>query len=913
MQQPNSSPVKHALGLPIPASPADSGFLPRREFLPSSSQLQNSNFGILALSNTSIIRLSAFPQPVVAVLQRFLDERRLLKSYRDNRSPVKDKDIIERDKPLERSEDEDVVEFTLAAKFWANAKTLETEKLIIQILILLNSQGYSLLSPIDFGREPGDKLTLVFERPTHVGSPGQSNVNHTGGTPPGAQQVSHSGSSGGAPGTIAVRQVLFGLSFTSQTSFRCINPPLTSTPGILQALRNSWPKGVEAENKVSDGCYAFKLRGYSFLSDDTFQSDFLALALSLLRSLQKLSFTLVASFSLSNSHARNKDLWIFSSADTSAVSPTQLLNSISSSPTSYSIGTIGTSSLTHLRAASVDAVQGKSPQIPGHQRNATVPTVGSPPPQAGPTVVRGATTPTPRSHGSVLVKKHSSAKGSPKPGGANPLPSAESLTQGQTAKGSTPPQVSNTPNAGSNVLYGSSSMPSKSPGIMPSSSSKPVIAASASKNQTYGQTQQVLYSTPTSGNVLYSTPPSSPPGSYNPFPASSSTASTPFMTSGSQLSTPRAQMDTGFIGASSPSSPKGSSMLSSTQASAKPPYIDLPANASAYQAIEEEGPTPPLLSASAFRDTVSDPDRDTVLGRESTFSGGASVMSGKSGESYDVPIMWTGGLGAVGLGTTLEEREEEEAASAEGKSSPGPTVPGAWVDDSVPASPASKGSREMGKSTKKKERPFEARVEGAQLVTVSMQTGSAADIATVGDDPGRRKSQEAVVRSTGGPTKESGWVMVNVTGDQQGNKSTSSRPAPAPPGSMPPLNPSPPSSSVMETPQLSKVAAAVTMTQEPNRGSRSGDESTSSNDPTALASKAGKANAVNGGTKGKSGFRKLFGRSEKEKEKEKVGTSTTSSPTPPQVKRSFWGKGISSDNKSAPSAPARASQRMTIE
>jgi len=196
----------------------------------------------------------------------------LLRMFRENRSPMKDKDDIERDRGPEirgfdRPEEEDLAEFTLTAKFWANPKTVETEKLMIQILILLNSLGYALLSSIDFAREPGDKLTLVFERPILSGSltqsPGpQFGYQANGSTVSHQQPPPHSGSLPPISGN-GVLQQIFGVSFTSQTSFRCICPPLESTPGVLQALRNAWPKGVEVENKVADGCYEFKLKGYA--------------------------------------------------------------------------------------------------------------------------------------------------------------------------------------------------------------------------------------------------------------------------------------------------------------------------------------------------------------------------------------------------------------------------------------------------------------------------------------------------------------------------------------------------------------------------------------------------------------------------------------------------------------------------
>lgn len=199
--------------LPLPASPADSGFLPRREF--ASSKRAALSYSLLTFSGTSSVRLSGFPPTVVSAFKKFFEDRALLRLFREN-------------------EEEGVVEYALAAKFWSNPKALETEKLVIALFVTLNSLGYCFVSNIDFGRDQGDKLTIAFSKPTHQ-SP-----------------------AAGPP----VHQLVFGISFTSQTSLRCIFPPLESTPGILQALRSAWPRGIDSESKLGEGCYDFKLKGY---------------------------------------------------------------------------------------------------------------------------------------------------------------------------------------------------------------------------------------------------------------------------------------------------------------------------------------------------------------------------------------------------------------------------------------------------------------------------------------------------------------------------------------------------------------------------------------------------------------------------------------------------------------------------
>lgn len=915
MQQPNASPHRPALGLPIPASPADSGFLPRREFLPSSSKAKASNFALLSFSNTSSLRLSAFPPSVVGAVRKFFDEKKLLKIYKDNRPPLKDKENIENDRPADRPEDEFVAELTLVAKFWANAKTVETERLIIQILVLFNSQGYALLTSIA-GREPGDKLTLVFERPVvYHSSPQQAQPNVNGHTP-GHRQSGHGGSTGSAIANNGVHQLLFGISFTSPTSFRCINPPLESTPGILQALRNAWPRGVEGESKIADGCFEFKLRGYSFFADDTYQTDFLALTVALLKGLQKLHFTFISSISLSNSHAKNKELWLFASNDTDALSPHQLLNSISTSPVAFTTGTLsgavndGTFPRTyssdkektagHLRAASVDTAQAQqTPQgsafSPGHQRNATTPAFGTN--AFGSTSTLGTITggkgpTTPRSQGSVLVKKSHSMKKQPD--------AALSESKGATPPGTaganvTPPKEPTPPAASTGV--------SKQVGILPASSSKPITAPSSSKPQIQ---QQVLYSTPTSGNVLYSTPPSSPPVSYNHFPA-------PASHSAMHPSSPHSNLSP--IEASPPSSPRSSvprPASPSKTGAGRPSNIDIPPNTSTTRAVDEEGPTPPLLSSSAFRDTLSDRGGEQTAGRDSLFSGGTSIMSGKSGESFDVPVMWTGGLGGVGLGTTLEEREEDEDANTfRGTAAlPTPNPPGGWVED--PSSPpvttqrprvTGKASRETTRSTKEKERTVEAKVDGAHIVTVSTPNQEAPQAAVIGTTGDLASDAAASASDSKDKDKSDGWVMVKVSGDQQGIKK-STKPAAGP---LRAVNASPGSMSSMETPPAAVPIKSDT-SNNANRASKSGDESSSSHDRSAPPSSLAHSNtAPRTGTKSLSGFRKLFGRGDKDKDK--VGSRLNlESPT----KRSRWAK-VKADIVPTPAEPARASRRMTIE
>jgi hypothetical protein len=582
---------------------------------------------------------------------------------------------------------------------------------------------------------------------------------------------------------------------------------------------------------------------------------------------------------------------------------------------------------------------------------------------------------TQRHHGSVLVKKAPSGKASPKPANASgtTLPLAAAFNEsGSTLPGMagtrniTPPGANKTP------------APAATPGSKPAGMMVPPGGLAAKPTAKYpnpyqqggssqgqgqailystqggaggggqGQGQAVLYSTPSSGNVLYSTPPASPPaGSYSAFPPSSSSApGTAFIAPGPPPSLPNKHPNDGHWNQNSsvtgapPPSPRNASNLrpSSPNMHMMPPGAE-----------DQDDHTPPLLSSAAFRDTLS--DQDTI--RESTFSGGAgkgpaatpSIMSARSGESLDVPVMWTGsgGLASVGTGagpglvTTV--KEEDETHENEQPAPPAAaSIPGGWVEDSSAATAGTVKTVPSGRNSREKERPFEARVEGAQLVTVpSPSSAQEAKFAAAGgvlnDDAtqqhvlGRRKSQEAVVHTVPGaasPEKGNGWVMINVHADQpqprqqeQSKAKSTATPRP-PPGPLRAVNAT--STSSVETPQPATTSRTLSTGSVPptsyNAGdfpSGSGGESSSSVDKPSSSSHGHAATGTTGATgaggttKSRSGFRRLFSRDKKRSdEKIRGGGSVDESHSTKKVK---WAK----SGEEEPTEPARASRKMTIE
>ncbi|KAJ7456690.1 hypothetical protein FB451DRAFT_1276856 [Mycena latifolia] len=252
----------------------ESGFTPRREFVRDHQATPNS-FSLLAISGANCIRLYSFPLPLMTALRRLLDQQNLVTALRE--------DI-----------EQQLCEIALVGKPWTSAKSLPTEKLLLEILAVIYQYGYTYLSTIDYGRESDDRLAMAFSKPV-VRS---------------LSPLSPSESPRPASSALKAKRVPFALSFTSATMMRVIAPPLHSTPAILQAVRGAWPRGVVSEKKVGGNCFEFKLKGYKWFHEDTFAADSLRHILSLLSSLDAHSFSLLSSITLT-SRSRVKDLWIF--------------------------------------------------------------------------------------------------------------------------------------------------------------------------------------------------------------------------------------------------------------------------------------------------------------------------------------------------------------------------------------------------------------------------------------------------------------------------------------------------------------------------------------------------------------------------------------------------------------------------
>ncbi|KAH9937609.1 uncharacterized protein B0H18DRAFT_971426 [Fomitopsis serialis] len=274
-----TSPSAQLSKHPAPNIPSANGpsnvtqFTPRKEFI--RDQRVISSFALLALSGANLVRLYSFPGLVISALRRLFDQQDLIVSVREHTH-------------------KHFFEFALDRRPWASPKSVESEKLIIAILGAVFQCGYSFLSMIDYGREPDDRVAIAFSKPVALSAPVT------------VGQVASSS-------TVVLPQpsrAPFAISFVSPSVLRVVDPPLASTPAIIQAVRGSWPLGVVSEKKLGDATYQFKLKGYKFFQEDNFAADSLHQILTLLSTLDSHAFTLLTSLTLTN-RSRKQDLWIF--------------------------------------------------------------------------------------------------------------------------------------------------------------------------------------------------------------------------------------------------------------------------------------------------------------------------------------------------------------------------------------------------------------------------------------------------------------------------------------------------------------------------------------------------------------------------------------------------------------------------
>jgi hypothetical protein len=676
---------------PSHPNPSVAQFAPRREFL--KEQHTFSTFALLALSGTGLVRLCSFPPSLVQALHGFFDHRNLIAGYRE-------------------APNQNLTEIHLHGRPWATAKNIKSEKLIVEILTIIFQHGYIFLSTIDYGREQDDRLAIAFSKPaqppnSRSGSPMPGVTTVAGSVPP------------SAPRTI---RVPIGISFSSPTLLRVINPPLNSTPAILQAVRGAWPRGVVSEKKV-DTSFEFRLKGYRCklighdsrrslrrfigFQEDTFATDSLQHILALLSSLDAHGFKLLTSLSLTN-RSRIKDLWIFTGPG-EPVFP----DSPPSTPNGSRIDLRRTPGQgnAHYRG-SMDAGgssggsshDGRSPGSSGggHSRLAVSPTITPfPPPYQNSAAqssghIRSSSEPTPNARGGsfamarALLRKPGRTSQTQVPLATNPedspqrpmaalAPALPPTSEEEPLRTTLPSEVGSVINmtgvgAGHTRDWDGIEEEDELIGVQNPHPQASIIYATHGRQD--GQMPGV--STPDE-RVSAARSSAGPEGSIAMYYQNSGALTPSILYSHSPLDAhPRTPSPQRSDGIHTPTPPLLGMGAFRDMGSTSPPEL------------ASSTPSPPLLGAGAFRDTIrsSSPPRESTAQtlNMSRFNSGAfrdSALTMSDYKTQEVPGAWAGaslepGRAQSGVGIRQREQSPRRPAMPSAYASAGPMLPGAW-------------------------------------------------------------------------------------------------------------------------------------------------------------------------------------------------------------------------------------------
>ncbi|RDB29318.1 hypothetical protein Hypma_015348 [Hypsizygus marmoreus] len=678
-----------------PNSQQDAGFVPRKEFIREQKPAPNV-FAILAIASSSFIRLYSFPQNLVTALRRLLEHQSVLLAFREDVQ-------------------QNLCEFTLDGKPWANAKSVKSEKLLVDILSVIFQCGYSYLSTLDYGRENDDRLAMAFSKPS-TSSPGSR-----AGTPlPASVRESIGSVSSEKPRS---RKVPFALSFASATVMRVIAPPLHLTPAVLQAVRGSWPRGVVSEKKVGENSFEFRLKGYKWFQQDTFATDSLRYILTLLSSLDAQSFTLLASISLTN-RSRVKDLWIFTAPAPSSTEDLMRQESPATSFLNSSHGEIKR----RLHGPEVSTFNTLGPgqtSVNQHRRLATDPNVSlsQPPPFQH---IRAATEDGHNVQFTSGDRHENFATSSP-----SPMTSSPGLLRKPAPRAQVPVSVIHEVD------------PSEMEVIR---ANLPSMVSSNAENMTGVGTARF------SPDVFYATTPfggtgsggrSVPPIAPAPVHAfKRERPTTPPNRTRSSLRPVSTRSKTPPLLVSNPPSPSASPPRNSPYFSEQRDTVAPIVNASTV--------TPPLLGAGAFRD---------------------SAFSSSTDASCEIPVKWTG----IGDRFTQNpvQSQEQNGRPQNKRASSGPMLPGGWQPTPIEERPEEGGSSITSHPTSEEKAGVQtpihevsSRISSPELTHPDgrLRKSEAALVDMIAETSQPPLPQPTHSRAVDSPSSGSGqgWVLVNV-------------------------------------------------------------------------------------------------------------------------------------------------------
>ncbi|THH20250.1 hypothetical protein EW146_g1094 [Bondarzewia mesenterica] len=503
-------------------------------------------------------------------------------------------------------------------------------------------------------------------------------------------------------------KVPFAISFPNATTLRVISAPLHCTPAILQTVRGAWPRGVVSEKKVGDTVYEFKLRGYGWFQEDTFAIDSLHQVLALLGSLDLYGFTLLCSLSLAN-RSRVKDLWIFTGI---SLEPTT--ESHSPSPDLFKSES--------RRAATPDEFAPTS----GHGRYSTSPTPGHPAHPDGHSHVRGATDNGPAHHvgqPSPLSPSHVLRKAAPRA----QLPVAVAKLNGSQDNLPTKPVLGAPPRAEEELVR----VP------LPSTVDMTGVGAGGS------QAKRLLARREDFHRVGHHTPEPTPTVFY--------TTISPRIPHFHQT-TEHENENTSPAGSGARASRPH--LAAQKRVSEQPVIPTAPSHlppATAVQSKPSTGSnastvTPPLLSPGVFRD---------------------SAFSTSTGQTYEIPITWTG----VEQGKGAKDRSTRDLTLPGGLKSPAKEIGREEVEHRVDDHDHTHNDLRIPEfgTRKDDERAVKHRVKVSEPELVRQEHERKSESPSHGVVPRRQKRPEsaplegmrAKERGSGGQKPE-GWVLVNI-------------------------------------------------------------------------------------------------------------------------------------------------------
>ncbi|ODN79740.1 hypothetical protein, variant 1 [Cryptococcus amylolentus CBS 6039] len=175
-------------------------------------------------------------------------------------------------------------EWKLRGNPWSGIMTeaIQARRLLIHIFHALSAVGWDLHMSVDLTKKQYDKDSVIFRKTT----------------PP-------------------REKYFFCVSFNEGDKVRIIDPPNNDVrDAFIQAVRQTWYRGVQTEKEKEHGCYQIKLRGNPWWSSNGLDVNHARIvSLAILSAMDVQGFELAASVDMSvgTEHGGDVDTWFFAS------------------------------------------------------------------------------------------------------------------------------------------------------------------------------------------------------------------------------------------------------------------------------------------------------------------------------------------------------------------------------------------------------------------------------------------------------------------------------------------------------------------------------------------------------------------------------------------------------------------------